>query len=64
MLHGGSRGVGTVASDGGQRLGGYPTLELLCLRQLRGEDEGVEARLVDEGHILHSSKGVTFRYPL
>ena len=33
-------------------------LEDLRLRELRGENEGVEARLVDDGHFLFSTDGV------
>ena len=48
-LQGRCRGISSVATDGGQHFGGDPTLELLCRRELRGEDEGVE--IVDNGFV-------------
>ena len=38
-----------MATDGGQHLGGDPVLELLGRRELGGENERVETRLVDDG---------------
>ena len=38
-----------MATDGGQHLGGDPVLEDLRLRELGGENERVETRLVDDG---------------
>ena len=38
-----------MAADGGLYLGGDPVLEDLRLRELRGENEGVKVRLVDDG---------------
>ena len=48
-LQGRCRGISSVATDGGQHLGGDPVLEDLRLRELRGEDKRVETRLVDDG---------------
>ena len=39
-----------------------PTLELLCRREFRGENEGVKARLVDDGFVWVSLNTVTNRY--
>ena len=61
-LQGRCRGISPVAADGGQYLGGDPVLEDLRLRQLGGEDEGVEARLVDNGFVWLSLNTVTNRY--
>ena len=44
-------------------VGGHPALERLRLRQLRGEDEGVEAGLVDERGSLHTTRGGHFVHP-
>jgi len=49
LLYRWCRSVGSVTADGGQHLGGDPVLEDLRLRELRGEDEGVKTRLVDDG---------------
>ena len=38
-----------MAADGGLYLGGDPVLEDLRLRELRGENDGVKVRLVDDG---------------
>ena len=51
VLQGRCRGISPVAADGGQHLGGDPVLEDLRLRQLGGEDDGVETRLVDNGFV-------------
>jgi len=40
----------------------YPVLEDLRLRELGAEDEGVEARLVDDGLVWVSLNTVTNRY--
>ena len=48
-LQGRCRGISPVAADGGLYLGGDPVLEDLRLRELRGENEGVKVRLVDDG---------------
>ena len=41
-----------------------PMLELFCWWKLAAEDKGVETGFVNNGHLLCSSKGITFRYPL
>lgn len=41
-----------------------PVLELFCWWKLAAENEGVEAGFVNNGHLLGSSRGITFRYPL
>ena len=51
-----------MAADGGLYLGGDPMLELLCRRKLRGENEGVKARLVDDGFVWVSLNTVTNHY--
>ena len=61
-LQGRCRGISSVATDGGQHFGGDPTLEDLRLQQLGGEDEGVKARLVDDGLVWVSLNTVTNRY--
>ena len=58
------RNIPARDADLRQNLARHPALERLCLLQLRGEDEGVKAAFVDDRHLLSSSKGVTFRYPL
>ena len=58
-LQGRCRGISPVAADGEQHLGGDPTLELLCRRELRGEDEGVE--IVDNGFVWVSLNTVVKR---
>ena len=61
-LQGRCRGISPVAADGGLYLGGDPMLEYLRLRQLGGENEGVEGRLVDDGLVWVSLNTVTNRY--
>ena len=39
-------------------------LELFCWWKLTAENKGVETGFVDNSHLLCSSKGITFRYPL
>ena len=58
-LQGRCRAISSVAADGEQHLGGDPTLELLCRRELRGEDEGVE--IVDNGFVWVSLNTVVKR---
>ena len=60
-LQGRCRGISSVATDGGQHFGGDPTLEDLRLRELGGEDEGVETRLVDNGFVWVSLNTVVKR---
>ena len=60
-LQGRCRGISPVAADGGQLLGSDPVLEDLRLRQLGGENEGVEARLVDDGLVWVSLNSVVKR---
>ncbi len=45
-------------------LRGHPALERLVLRQLRRENQRIETALVDDGHLLSSSKGVAYHDPL
>ncbi len=47
--------VAARPSDLRKHLRGHPALERLRLRQLRREDEGVEAALVDEYCLLNST---------
>ena len=60
-LQGRCRGISPVATDGGQHFGGDPTLEDLRLRELGGEDDGVETRLVDNGFVWVSLNTVVKR---
>ena len=60
-LQGRCRDISPVAADGGLYLGGDQVLEDLRLRQLGGENEGVEARLVDDGLVWVSLNSVVKR---
>ena len=60
-LQGRCRAISPVATDGGQHLGGDPVLEDLRLRELGGEDDGVETRLVDNGFVWVSLNTVVKR---
>ena len=61
LLYRRCRGISPVAADGGLYLGGDPVLELLGRRELRGENEGVKARLVDNGFVWVSLNSVVKR---
>lgn len=56
--------IATCSADCRQHFRCHPALELLCCGQLAGENEGIEARFVDDYGILNSSDGVTNRYPI
>ena len=60
-LQGRCRGISPVAADGGLYLGGDPVLEDLRLRELRGDNEEVKARLVDDGLVWVSLNSVVKR---
>ena len=49
--------IATCSADCRQHFRCHPALELLCCGQLAGEDEGIEARFVDDYHLLCSTKG-------
>ena len=56
--------VGAGLADGWKDVGCDPMLKLTSGWELTGEDQGIEAGLVDDRNILGSAKGVAFCYPL
>lgn len=50
--------------DGGEDLGSHPPLECHRLGFPAGQDEGVQAGFVNDGHLLRSSSGINIAYPL
>ena len=50
--------VSALLTDGGKHLAGDPSLEPLGAVELRREDEGVKAALVDEDGLLGSAQSV------
>ena len=62
-MQGGISEIGSVLPDSGDNVVRNPTLELLCRGELAGEDEGIEAALIDDSHGLFSRGRRNLRHP-
>lgn len=54
--------VSAVFADGGQHLAGDPALESLCLGHLAGQNQAVQAGLVNKGWVLIATDGVLHKF--